>query len=157
MREVFPTSFRGMVTEKLPALPHMSWAELDAVFVVKMLYFCLRFWNCVDAPRKTAFYQTVLLSISVEGRLIEWVLIPLAKLTSSPVLPSGQTPALLLCSLRSPQTQKPYSRLMLLLSPESALVTRFSLLLLKTVKVTSFLLIRIFTIFTAVLDSPEFW
>ena len=37
MREVFPTSFRGMVTEKLPAMPRMSWAELDAVFVGKML------------------------------------------------------------------------------------------------------------------------
>ena len=132
-----------MVTEKLPAMPHTSWAELDVVFVVKMLYFCLHFWNCVDAPQKIAFYQTVLLSISAEGRLIEWVLIPLTKRPSSPVLPSEQTPAWLLCSLRSPQTQKPYSRLMLLLSPESALVTRFSLLLLQTVKVTSFLLIRI--------------
>ena len=74
MREVFPTSFRGMVTEKLSAMPHMSWAELDVVFVVKMLYFCLLLWNCVDAPRKIAFYQTVLLSISAEGHLIEWVL-----------------------------------------------------------------------------------
>ena len=138
MREVFPTSFHGMVTEKLPAMPHTSWAELDIVFVVKMLYFCLHFWNCVDAPQKNAFYQTVLLSISAEGRLIGWVLIPLAKRPSSPVLPSEQTRAWPLCSLRSPQTQKPYSRLMLLLSPESALVTRFSLLLPQTVKVTSF-------------------
>ena len=136
MREVFPTSFRGMVTEKLPAMPHTSWAELDIVFVVKMLYFCLRF-------SKISFYQTVLLSISAEGRLIGWVLIPLAKRPSSPVLPSEQTRAWPLCSLRRPQTQKPYSRLMLLLSPESALITRFSLLLLQTVKVTSFLLIRI--------------
>ena len=136
MRVVFPTSFHGMVTEKLPAMPHTSWAELDIVFVVKMLYFCLRF-------SKISFYQTVLLSISAEGRLIGWVLIPLAKRPSSPVLPSEQTRAWPLCSLRSPQTQKPYSRLMLLLSPESALVTRFSLLLLQTVKVTSFLLIRI--------------
>ena len=95
MREVFPTSFRGMVTEKLPAMPHTSWAELDIVFVVKMLYFCLRF-------SKISFYQTVLLSISAEGRLIGWVLIPLAKRPSSPVLPSEQTCAWPLCSLRNP-------------------------------------------------------
>ena len=37
MREVFPTYFRGVVTEKLPAMPHTPWAELDVVFVGKML------------------------------------------------------------------------------------------------------------------------
>ena len=37
MQEVFPTYFHGVVTEKLPAMPRMSWAELDVVFVGKML------------------------------------------------------------------------------------------------------------------------
>ena len=113
-REVFPTSFRGVVTVKLPAMPRTSWAELDVVFVGKMVYFWLRFWYWVDASPKIAFYQTVLLSISAEGRLIEWILIRspnVLPLTGLP--PSERAPAWPLCSLGSPQTQKPFSRLML--------------------------------------------
>ena len=120
------TYFHGVVTEKLPAMPHTSWAELDIVFVVKMLYFCLRF-------SKISFYQTVLLSISAEGRLIGWVLIPLAKRPSSHCPASFRASTCMaaeLCSLGSPQTQKPYSRAVLLLVclcyQTSALVTIFS-------------------------------
>ena len=145
-REVFPTSFRGVVTEKLPAMPRTSWAELDVVFVGKMVYFWLRFWNWVDATPKIAFNQTVLLSISAEGRLNEWNLIRspnVLPLTGLP--PSERAPELPGRCARSeaPKLRNLLAALCSLLSPESALVTRFSLLLLQTVTVTSFLLIRI--------------
>ena len=124
-REIFPTSFLGVVTEKLPAVPRTSWAELDVVFFGKMLYFWLRFWNWVDATPKIAFNQTVLLSISAEGRLNEWNLIRSPNVLPLTVLPpSERAPAWLLSCARSeaPKLRNPLAALCSLLSPESALV-----------------------------------
>ena len=103
----------------------------------------------MDATPKIAFNQTVLLSISAEGRLNEWNLIRSPNVLPLTVLPpSERAPAWLLSCARSeaPKLRNLIAALCCLHSPESVLVTKFSLLLLQTVLVTKFSLLLLQTV-----------
>ena len=80
-----------------------------------MVYFLLRFWVCEGAPQKISFYRTELQS-SLQLKDV-WVngifCIPIVKRPSSFAFRASTSPDAVLA--RRPQTQKPYSRAVLLL------------------------------------------